>query len=220
MGHLWTWTFLWGVDLSGSPQGTGGVRALLSLVDAGGSTRHYPSYDGNGNIVAWTSSGATAPSCLREYDAFGNVVVEQGAPPCGFGFSTKIEDPESGLVYYGYRYLKTLDGRWISKDPIGEEGGANLYGSIGNEGLGRIDFIGMTDYSMWTGIHSTSDYVRGAGVNNGNSLKLPGYDGPRPEAIPLEPVDSLAESHSGEARPEWGVKTVTDQSWARFFNGS
>ena len=72
--------------------------------------------------------------------------VEQGPPPCGFGFSTKIEDPETCLVYYGYRYLKTLDGRWISKDPIGEEGGANLYGFVQNDPLCFSDSLGQQIY--------------------------------------------------------------------------
>ena len=39
-----------------------------------------------------------------------------------FGFSTKYEDGESALVYYGFRYYAPGVGRWTSRDPIGEKG--------------------------------------------------------------------------------------------------
>lgn len=41
-------SYLWGMDLSGSQQGAGGVGGLLAVTDSSGS--HYPAYDGNGNV--------------------------------------------------------------------------------------------------------------------------------------------------------------------------
>jgi len=35
--------------------------------------------------------------------------------------STKYLDKETGLYYYGYRYYSPTLGRWLSRDPIGEE---------------------------------------------------------------------------------------------------
>ncbi len=43
---------------------------------------------------------------------------------------------------YGYRYYDPLTGRWPSRDPIGERGGLNLYGFVGNEPIDRVDFDG------------------------------------------------------------------------------
>jgi len=144
-------TYVWGLDLSGSLQGAGGVGGLLAAkVCSPSSSLYYPSFDGNGNIVAWTVSGNTSPSCLREYDAFGNVVVEQGTPLCGFGFSTKIEDPETGLVYYGLRYYQPPTGRWPSRDPIEEDGGANLYGFTKNNPCDYYDYLGQDGGSVLT----------------------------------------------------------------------
>lgn len=34
---------------------------------------------------------------------------------------------------YGYRYYDPVTGRWPSRDPIGEQGGVNLYGFVGND---------------------------------------------------------------------------------------
>jgi RHS repeat-associated protein len=47
--------------------------------------------------------------------------------------------------YYGYRYYHPQTGRWINKDPIEEEGGLNLYGFVGNDGVNRRDVLGLSD---------------------------------------------------------------------------
>ena len=50
---------------------------------------------------------------------------------------------KTGLYYYGYRYYDPLTGRWPSRDPIGEEGGVNLYGFVGNDGINLADVLGL-----------------------------------------------------------------------------
>jgi hypothetical protein len=47
------------------------------------------------------------------------------------------------VACYGYRYLDPLTGRWHSKDPIEEEGGLNLYGFVGNDGVDLCDRLGL-----------------------------------------------------------------------------
>ncbi|MEO7100730.1 MAG: RHS repeat-associated core domain-containing protein [Luteolibacter sp.] len=136
-------TFTWGLDLSGTLQGAGGVGGLLVQTTVSGPVIERTSYDGNGNIVAWTKSTTSAPTSRREYDAFGNTPVSEGAAPCSFGFSTKMQDVETGLYYYGYRFYDPATGRWSSKDPIGESGGFNLYGFVNNSGTGAVDMLGM-----------------------------------------------------------------------------
>ena len=153
-GTTLTKSYVWGLDLSGTLQGAGGVGGLLSATTHNSpSATFYPSSDGNGNITAWTKSGESQATCRREYDAFGNVVVEQGTPPCGFGFSTKIEDAETGLLYYDLRYLQPPTGRWLSVDPADEEGGVNLYGFVVNDGVDDVDNIGLNAVVVSTGIN-------------------------------------------------------------------
>jgi RHS repeat-associated protein len=74
-------------------------------------------------------------------------------------FSTKYRDVETGLYYYGYRYYDPLTGRWPSRDPIAERGGANLYGFVHNNGIDSIDPFGHVKYTPRTG-------QRLGGVNN------------------------------------------------------
>ena len=153
---------IWGLDLSGGFQGAGGVGGLLAtrttdmtqsspgygVYTNTESERHFPSYDGNGNIIAWTTDdGATTTT--RDFDAFGNVVTNQGtrwSTSTPYGFSTKYEEVETGLLYYGYRYYDPVTGRWPSRDPIGERGGINLYGMVGNDCISRSDYLGQFDW--------------------------------------------------------------------------
>ena len=47
------------------------------------------------------------------------------------------------VACYGYRWYDPLTGRWHSKDTIGEKGGVNLYGFVGNDGIGKWDLLGL-----------------------------------------------------------------------------
>ena len=78
-------------------------------------------------------------------DPFGNIIRQTGdaADDNPFRFSTKYHDDETGLVYYGFRYYDPELGRWLSRDPLEEEGGLNLYGFVGNEPIGRWDALGL-----------------------------------------------------------------------------
>jgi len=57
---------------------------------------------------------------------------------------TPILAKKSGVIeYYGYRDYDAASGRWTGRDPIGEEGGLNLYGMVGNAPTGKVDVLGM-----------------------------------------------------------------------------
>jgi RHS repeat-associated protein len=142
-------TYLWGLDLSGTLRGAGGVGGLLcaDLVSAGAVTdRYYPLYDGNGNVCQYLD-GTGDIDAVFQYDPFGRMLsvggkTSQAAHSLRFRFSTKWRDYDTGLYDYGYRHYNPLTGRWISRDPIGERGGANLYGFVYNNPLYWIDILG------------------------------------------------------------------------------
>ena len=64
-----------------------------------------------------------------------------------FRFSSEHYDSELDLVYYNYRHYSPSFGRFLSRDPIEEQGGLNLYAFVGN-----CPFI-----SEITGLISTQD---------------------------------------------------------------
>lgn len=117
---------------------------------------YLPCYDGNGNVVRLVRVDDSEVDTLYEYGPFGETVRASGdyAAISSFGRSTKYADIETEMVCYGYRYYKARTGRWLSRDPIGENGGINLYCFIGNrasEGLdpdGRFDVGGFQAAGM------------------------------------------------------------------------
>ena len=58
-------------------------------------------------------------SAQYEYGPFGEVLRATGpmAKANPFRFSTKYQDDETDLLYYGYRYYNASTGRWICRDP-------------------------------------------------------------------------------------------------------
>jgi RHS repeat-associated protein len=149
-------TYLWGQDLSGSKQGAGGIGGLLALCDR--STGHaetgLPTYDGSGNIVALVKPGTSEVSASFDYGPFGEPIRLTGpmAEPNLFRLSTKYQDSETGLVYYGNRYYQPQSGRWLNRDPIAEIGGMNLYAYVLNSPLNFVDPLGLResrDCTLW-----------------------------------------------------------------------
>jgi RHS repeat-associated protein len=60
-----------------------------------------------------------------------------------FCYGTKPWDRETGLLYYGYRYYNPSTGRWLSRDPMGEKGGLNLYEFVLNSSVNYVDLLGL-----------------------------------------------------------------------------
>jgi RHS repeat-associated protein len=139
--------------------GAGGVGALVMFrrVVAGGSTETYfPTHDGNGNVtglVAGEGGSAGTVSARYEYGPFGSLLRISGEPVAmdnPFRFSSKYQDDTSDLIYYGFRYYNPSTGRWLSRDPIEERGGRNLYGFGHNSPITGVDPLGNAWYNPWS----------------------------------------------------------------------
>ena len=137
----------WGLDLSGSEQGAGGVGGalLVSIPDAATRTATVPVYDGNGNITGLLNASTGVTEALYEYGPFGETLRETGrlASANVLRWSTKREDSAVGLVHYELRDYTARTGRWTKRDPIGEGGGVNPYMFSNDDPLNGIDFLGL-----------------------------------------------------------------------------
>ncbi|HWN96203.1 MAG TPA: RHS repeat-associated core domain-containing protein, partial [Methylomirabilota bacterium] len=160
-------SFMWGLDLSGTMQGAGGVGGPLGITTTNAGT-HFVGYDGNGNVAVLVSANSGTATANYEYDPFGNVLRATGPMALlnPFRFSTKYVDDESGFNYYGYRFYNALVGRWLNRDPIGEAGGVNLYCQIVNNPVTRFDPYGLTDWGdviegWWDAAWNTFDWATG-----------------------------------------------------------
>src|SRR5208337_1924763 len=167
--------YVWGLDLSGSPQGAGGVGGLLEVSCHGTQTTNtFAAHDGNGNVMALVNSADGTLVAGYDYGPFGEVIRVTGTmgKVNPFRFSTKYQDDETDLLYYGYRYYNLSTGRWLSRDPaeeqgssllrtgrqsedqfdangnwIGETDSVNLYAFVANDPLDQIDYLGMCEIS-------------------------------------------------------------------------
>ena len=131
----------WGNDLSGTEEGVGGVGGLLAVSIDGNYC--FPCYDSNGNVLRYVSEdGSVAAQFV--YDPYGNVLEQEGetADSLRIRFSTKYSDSEVGVVSYLMRFYSPGLGRWLSRDPIGEEGGENLYAFCKNNPVFNADING------------------------------------------------------------------------------
>jgi RHS repeat-associated protein len=114
-------SYVWGNDLSGSQQGAGGVGGLLEVSYYGAQTTNcFAAYDGNGNLSGLVNAADGTVAARYEYGPFGEPIRLTGAMGKAnpFQFSTKYQDDETDLLYYGYRYYSPNTGRWSNRDPL------------------------------------------------------------------------------------------------------
>jgi len=138
--------YVWGQDVSDTLQNAGGIGGLLILRE--GANSYFAGYDGNGNLAALVNADGKI-AALYEYGAFGEMLKEAGvyASSNPFRFSTKYRDQESDLHYFGFRYYSSQTGSWLSRDPIEEAGGLNIYGFVENNPLSQSDLLGQLPFS-------------------------------------------------------------------------
>lgn len=149
---------VWGLDLSGTPQGVGGVGGLLWSSQSSGD--YAPGLDGNGNIIAWVNLNDGSLAGTAEHGAFGETLVLSGvSAELPLGFSTKYVDSETGFLDYGYRFYSPSLGRWLNRDILGEWAAflrmnqelfspsdyyeAQPLAFVSNDPIGQIDLVGL-----------------------------------------------------------------------------
>jgi len=131
------------------------------------------------------------------YDPYGNTTYSSGSLAAAnvYRFSSKEVHLNSGLYSYGYRFYSPNWQRWLNQDPIGEWGGINLYGFVGNEPIGLVDPLGLVEFSILNPI----------------SWYWPGYNGPT--YSPPLPMPSTVQTAGSRVdwTPEWtGGKRMGD----------
>jgi len=142
-------SYAWGTDLSGTQTGAGGVGGLLIMNDVQNGT-HFYGYDGNGNVSALVSASNGEVTANYEYGPFGEPIRVSGimSKENPYRFSTKRTVDSIDIILYEYRAYSPSLGRWLSRDPIGEKGGKNLYVFLGNCPAMRIDILGLIEYNF------------------------------------------------------------------------
>jgi hypothetical protein len=80
---------------------------------------------------------------------------------------------------HAMRWYSPSTGRWLSRDPIGEQGGLNLYGFCGNNGIDRNDPLGLKSGMQCelSGTGALLAFTFDGSTLSGNGLSLPAVSG-------------------------------------------
>jgi RHS repeat-associated protein len=130
-------TFTRGVGLAGD------IGALVTVTHHAGANAgtYYTHCNHRGDIVLTRSGTATVGR--YDYGAFGALKSQIGADISRFKFSSKERDASTRFSYYGYRFYAPAWQRWVSPDPIEEEGGSNVYGFVTQDPVNWVDASGL-----------------------------------------------------------------------------
>ena len=130
---------IWGLDLDGRPQGSGGIGGLLAVAQSNES--HVAVFDGIGNVSDYIAMDGTI-SAHFEYSPFGKLLVAEEA---GFPFrhATKPVSEMPDTYEYQFRTYYGGLGRWMNRDPISTVRDEK-YSFVVNNPLLHYDWLGLT----------------------------------------------------------------------------
>lgn len=106
-------------------------------------SNYYYTRDHLGSIREMTTGTNAAVQAEYSYDPYGQQTRLSGTMTADFGFTGLYVHQPSGLNLAPFRAYSSNLGRWISRDPIGERGGINLYDYVSNNPIGRTDPLGL-----------------------------------------------------------------------------
>jgi len=129
-----------------------------------GSTNYYYSKDHLGSIRKLTDSSG-AVQVRYDYDAYGRLTKVQGDLDSDFTYAGYYNHSASGLYATLNRLFDPNLGRWISRDPIEEIAGSNLYRYVSSNPVNFLDPLGLASL--------TTDMTAGLTVFNPNP-EMPG----------------------------------------------
>ena len=130
--------------------GTAVVAIQETLTEAGQSPRKpLMRYQLTGHLpsVSVELSDDAKVISYEEYSPFGTTTLLATAAELGvrkrYRFSGMERDRETGLLYFGRRYLCAAAARWTTSDPIGLADGLNTWAYVGNDPVNHVDPTGL-----------------------------------------------------------------------------
>jgi RHS repeat-associated protein len=107
---------------------------VTALVDRAGAVLERYGYNGFGGVRYLTASFGSRSTSLYDWETL---------------FASYRYDTDTGIYLARFRYFHPLLGRWLSRDPIQEQGGLNLYAYVGNNTINFYDPLGLW---TWGGV--------------------------------------------------------------------
>ena len=105
-----------------------------------GATSTFYTFDAQGNVAQrLNSAGAVVSDSV--YDSYG-MATTSGTAADAFGYGGQFgyySDQSTGLILLTQRYYAPDLGRFLTRDPIGTDGGVNLYAYVQNQPMTSHD---------------------------------------------------------------------------------
>jgi RHS repeat-associated protein len=118
----------------------------------------YYGIDQLGSVRRAFASTTNAPAYA--YDPYG-APLQATAPLTDFSYAGMMVNADSGLYLTPYRAYDPAVGPWLSRDPIGEAGGINLYAYVNGDPISNIDPTGECPWCIAVGVGAAT----GAGLD-------------------------------------------------------
>ncbi len=135
------------------------VSQYSGLGQRNSSTNYFYVFDHLGSVREVTNNGGTVQGAFG-FAPYGNMTVLSGSFKPDFGFTGIYQHSRTNLALTWFRQYNPSLGRWLSRDPLGEDAGLNMYGYAGNNPISLVDPLGLDIYFL----NRKSD-VLGAGHN-------------------------------------------------------
>jgi RHS repeat-associated protein len=102
---------------------------------------YYLHNNHRGDVIL-ARQGSTTVATL-DYTPYGETRTQAGSYTPRFRFSSKEYDASTGFYHFPYRHYAPQWARWVTRDPVGERGGTDLYELTGSNPVNRIDPLGL-----------------------------------------------------------------------------
>lgn len=240
--------FVWADDEKWeSRDGSGNLSAqYFSFGQTLAGSSYYLTRDQLISIREMTDSSGTVQAEYG-YDPYGRTTRLHGSLNTDFQYADYYSHSRSGLNLAAYRAYDASLGRWINRDPLGEQGGINLYNYVDGIPTGDYDPSGMQGLtSLWTWGSQGAAWAWGAlaaalaawvaqhsaqnpnnplkggllgGFGSGSSVSVPTFCQARPPANAYPPNGPKAPGYPGQY-PGIGYKDPKGgPDWVRNPNG-
>jgi RHS repeat-associated protein len=174
-----------GALTSVSTYGADGLVSKRVQTQDGPKTRFY-TFDPRGNLATRTDENGVVTDRPSSSAYAGSSIAHESVATFA-GYAGGYYDEETGFILFGQRYYDQSTGTWLTRDPIAENGGINLYSYVQGNPTNSVDPDGLhpddADSDIWEQVR------RRAGPVNGR------YFGP---------INATWDIWRPESEPTWG----------------
>lgn len=154
--------FVWcGFERCEERDASGNVtRRLFSRGEQINGQSYFYALDHLGSVREMTDSSG-AIRARYDYDPYGMRTKLSGDLEATAGYTGHYFHAQSGLHLTMFRAYDAQTGRWLSRDPLGEDAGMNLYAYVGNSPVNAVDPLGLIN---WTNAGVAAAGIVGNGI--------------------------------------------------------